>query len=360
MNKISTRQLCFFLATVAPIGKLVLMPDQLAYFAQNDLLFCALINFLLQGAILFAVLWLARDGRTFYQIIAATLGEIAAKIVSTLLALFLLYASLLPLLENTLFVQSVFYDTLPSLLAFSPFFLLSAYLCANPFSSLGRVWDILAPVALVGFLGIFLFSVGSADFGALRPVGKGSGNILQGAGYTMSWFFDGALIIPLLGRIDYRKGTAWKGTLCYLSGGGLVLLFLAIFYGIYGDTAVGELFALAKLSQYFSGLDLLGRIDYLFIFALAFGLIFYCAMPLHGAVESLKQAWARGRGERALPPVFAVAVNVLALALVISLNLRFGDVNDAISKTLFWFFPALGVFFPLLGLVVRRFEREKI
>ncbi len=50
MSKIAPRQLYFFFACIAPLGKLVLLPTQLAQYSANDLLFPAAINFLLQAA----------------------------------------------------------------------------------------------------------------------------------------------------------------------------------------------------------------------------------------------------------------------------------------------------------------------
>ncbi len=145
MNKISTRQLCFFLAAIAPVGKIVLMPTNLIYFSKNNLLFPAAMNFLLQAAVIFLVLLIAKNDKSFYQLIADKLGNVTAKIILTVFALFFFFASLMPLLEQKIFVQSSFYDTLPSILSFSSFFVFSAYLCSKPLSSFGRAWDILAP-----------------------------------------------------------------------------------------------------------------------------------------------------------------------------------------------------------------------
>ena len=38
MTKISSRQLLFFLAVIAPLGKMIIMPAQLVVFSKNDLL----------------------------------------------------------------------------------------------------------------------------------------------------------------------------------------------------------------------------------------------------------------------------------------------------------------------------------
>lgn len=359
MNKIAPRQLYFFLAAIAPVGKIILMPTRLVAYSGNDLLFPAALHILVQAAIIFFVVLLAESGESFYGLLALTLGKIAAKILSVLFALFLFYAALLPLLEQKLLVQSVFYDTLPSTVAFAPFFLFSAYLCAKPLSSFGRTWDILAPFSIFGFAGILLFSLGNADFGALAPVGAAGGaGFLKGTAYTASWFFDSALVLSLTGKIEYRKGMAWKSALFYLLGGAVLLLFLATFYGVFSDIAVRQFFAFTKISKYFSGIAVLGRVDYLFIFALSLVMAFYCALPLQAGIDCVVQAF-NPKGGRALPAALAVGVNLVMFLFSVFLDFFFRSTQDAIAGTLFWIFPVFTVLLPLLCLPLRRI-RERL
>lgn len=360
MNKISSRQLYFFLAAVAPVGKLILMPTQLVYYAKNDLLFPCAVNFILQAGAVFLVMLLSRGNQTLYKLLENTFGKIAAKILITVFSLFLFYAAFMPLVEQRLFVQSVFYDTLPSTVAFAPFFLFSAYLCAKPLCSFGRTWDILAFFSIAGFLGIMIFSCGNADLGALAPVGAaGAGGFLRGSAFTMSWYFDAAILLLLMGKFEYKKGMAWKCALSYLAGAAAVLLFLAVFYGIFSDIAVRQLFAFSKISKYFSGITVLGRIDYIFIFSLALVMAFYCALPLQAGVDCLKQAYGRKDG-KLLPAVASVVVNALMFALSVVLNYSFGPLNDAVTKTVFWLFPVFTLAVPALALLLRRSPRERI
>ena len=358
MAKISARQLFFFLACVAPVGKIILMPSALVQAANNDLLFPAAANFLLQAGVIFLVMLLSRSNQTFYQLLANTFGKIAAKIISVALTLFLLYCALLPILEQKLFVQSIFYDTLPSLIAFAPFFIFSAYLCAKQLSSLGRVWDIIAPISIVGFFGIIVLAVGNADFGALMPVGASGGKgFLSGTAYTMLWFYDSLLVLMLMGRFEYKKGMAWKAAVFYLVGAAAVLFFLAVFYGIFSDIAIRQIFAFAKISRYFSAITVLGRIDYIFIYALGLVMAFYCAMPMQAAAECLSDTFGGGTLRSAL---YSVGINAVMLTITIALDYSFGSVRDTVGYRLFWLFPAVCVGLPLLALCLRRKKYEQI
>lgn len=356
MNKISARQLYFFLACVAPVGKLVLLPAQLVKYAGNDLLLPALVNYAVQTAVVFSVLLLVKSGRNFYELLQNTFGKIAAKILILLYAVFLLLAALLPLLEQKSFVQSVFYDTLPSLIAFAPFFVFSAYVCSKPLGSFGRMWDILGPLAIAGLAGVLILSVGSADYGALLPVGaSGSKGFLRGTAAIFSWFIDTAILLPLLGKIEYRKGIAWKGALCYMAGGVAVLFFLATFYAIFAETSMNQLFAFTKTSKYFSGITVLGRIDYFFIFTLALVMAFYITLPLQGSVDCAVQAFGR---KRYMPTLLALGVNAIFFALSVVLDFRLGDILTFFSEVLFWIFPVFCVALPPLCLFLRRKQRE--
>ncbi len=352
MNKISPRQLYFFLACVMPVGKLLVLPTLLARYAKCDLLFPVLVSYLIQAGVVFSVLLASSKRESLYDLLKNTFGRVASIVILIILSIFFFYAALLPLLEQRLFVQSVFYDTLPSLAAFAPFFLFSVYLCAKPLSSQGRVWDILGPLFLTGLAGILVLSAASMDVGALLPVGGGGiGGLLKGFSVATGWFFDGAILLMLLGRIDYQKGTAWKGTLFYLAGGIAVLAFLAVFYAVFQDMAATQYFAIAKTSKYFSGITVLGRIDYVFIYLLSLVMAFWCTVPLQAGIDCYLQPFGR---ERHLATVLSVAVNALFLVLLYLLNNRFGEVMRFITGPAFWIFPAFCILLPPFSLLLRR------
>lgn len=359
MNKISTRQLCFFLAAIAPVGKIVLLPTNLIYYSKNNLLFPAAMNILLQAGIVFLVLLLAKENRSLHELIADKLGKVTAKIVLTVFSLFFFYAAFMPLLEQKILVQGIFYDTLPSILSFSSFFVFSAYMCSKPLSSFGRTWDILAPLSIAAFLGLFAFSAGSADFGALAPVlQSGAGEVFRGFAFNTGWFLDSAILLSFLGKIDYKKGLPWKGLLSYLAGGAAVLFFLAIFYGIFQETAINQEFAFSKVAKYFPGIDTLGRIDFIFIYSLSLVMSFYAILPLQAGIDLLQQSYGR-ENKRLLPALLSIAVNAVMLVLTIIFDHRYISANLLINQDLFWIFPIFCLLFPALTLLFKIRRRRE-
>lgn len=358
MTKISARQLYFFLACIAPVGKLVILPAKLTEYVGNDLLLPALFHFLLQAAAVFLVLLLAKRNMSLFELLSARLGKILGGAATMLVSLFLVIASFFPLLEQKLFVQGTFYDTIPSVAAFAPFFLFSAYLCSKPLPSQGRAFDILAPIAIVGLAGILVLAVTNADYAAILPVGgSGARALLRGVSYSTSWFFDAALLLMLLGKFRYEKGMAWKGALCYLAGGLAALLFMATFYGIFEETAINQLFAFSNASKYFSGITVLGRVDFLFIYALALVMIFYCSLPVQAGIEGVLEVFGR---KKYLPTLLSIGINLCLFLGMVYFDFRFGDAMMFFSKRLFWLYPLFSVLLPLALLLFggKRHARE--
>ncbi|MDE6001062.1 MAG: hypothetical protein K2G96_01880, partial [Clostridia bacterium] len=123
--KISVRQICFIMLAYTAASRLLLYPTNLSMLCGRDLLFPALIDFGVQAVIVWAIAYLcSRTDKTFFGLIEGTLGNITARIVYGLFALFFIVCTIIPLFEQKLYVHAIFYDTVPSLLVFLPFFFL--------------------------------------------------------------------------------------------------------------------------------------------------------------------------------------------------------------------------------------------
>lgn len=356
MIKLSPRQFYFFLACIAPVGKLLLLPSQLCTIAENDLLLPVLAQYLLQGAVVFSLVFLIRQEQTLYQLVQRRAGKPFAAVIAVLLSAFLLFAAFLPLLEQKLMLRSVFYDTQPASVYFAPFFLLCAYFCVKPFGLCGRVFELAAPIAVVAFAGLMGLAVPSADFQAILPIGaSGAKGFFSGTLTAFPWFYDSAIVLALCGRIRYEKHMEWKAPLFYLLGGLFVLFFLAVFYGIFADIAARQTFAFAKVSKYFSAVGILGRIDYIFIILLALVMVFYVSLPLQASTalfsdlchQKVHSAW------------FAIPVNLLLLVLTNAFTLSARTAFSVYTGNLAYLYPAFCLLLPLLLLPFGRNYEKK-
>ena len=122
MDKIKLRQICFLFAAVMPVTKMIIYPATVSYYVKNDLLLSAALNLLLMGAVLALVVFLSyRTDMTFFDLLQNTFGRVAARVIYGIFALFFALSALLPLMEQKGFVTQIFYENIPSVIAFAPF-----------------------------------------------------------------------------------------------------------------------------------------------------------------------------------------------------------------------------------------------
>ncbi len=350
MDKIKIRQICFLFAVMMPVTKMLIYPTTIAYTAKNDLLFSALINLAIEGVVIGLLMLLAKKTRlSFFGLVENTFGKVAAKIVYGIFALFFFISALLPLTEQKVFVMQVFYENVPSIISFAPFFFVSFYACVKGFKCIGRAADIAMPVFAVAFTVIMLLSVPHADFGALLPVeAVPFKSIVKGSLSSFNWFTDCAFLLFFMGNFEYEKNSAKRVIGSFAIGGAAVLLFLATFYGIFADIAVRQQNTIAQIAKYTTSFTSLGRIDLLFIFALTLVMIFYLCVPLQMCVHCVRKVFNDCR-----PAIPSAAVNALMLGMMILLNYFFNEMQQIMLRG--WYFYALFAYaVPLLALLLKK------
>ena len=353
MDKIKLRQICFYFACMMPATKFIIYPATLAYEAKNDLLLSALLNLLAQGAVIAAVLWLsARTDKTFFDLLKDTFGAPAAKIVYGALAAFLLFSALLPMLEQRAFVMQVLYENAPSVLSYAPFFAVSVFACVKGFKTIGRAADIALPLFALSFGVLILLALPDADFGALLPVGRTGTGILRGSLYGLNWYTECLYPLFFLGHFKREKHGTLKVLAAFAAGALAVLLFLAVFYGIFEDIAVLRQNSIAHISKYTTAFTSLGRIDYLFIFAMTIVFVFSLCVPVQMCVHCVQAIAPR------LDPIWpSLAANGILLALVLLLNYSFLEMQQLITQRLWFVFVLFAYLVPAAALLLQRRER---
>ena len=158
--KISVRQICFIMLVYTAVSKFILYPTVLGYENGRDILFPALIDFAVQAVIVWALSFLcSRTDKTFFQLVEGTLGNITARIIYGLFAMFFLVCTLVPLFEQKVYVHVIFSDTLPSLLVFIPFFFFAVYAAAKGFYNIGSCEYICFQLFIISMLFIISISV---------------------------------------------------------------------------------------------------------------------------------------------------------------------------------------------------------
>lgn len=353
--KISVRQICFILLAYTAATKLLMYPTILSSGCGRDLLFPALIDFAVEAVVIWAISFLcSRTDKTFYELLSGTVGKVGAKIVYGLFAAFFLLATIVPMFEQEQYVHNIFYDTVPSLTVFLPFFIFSLYACTKKFENIGRCADICLPVFLFAFVAIFVMSVNEVEWMNLMPVLKSPAKSVFGsAAGSLLYFAEPAWLLMMMGRFDYKKGDAAKITLSYLGGATLVILFLAMFYGIYGPITSSRTFAVSRTSLFFSAIETMGRIDLIMLYVMETVMLFALVLNIQLAVHAISLCTGYKNVK-----VISLLVNAALLTVLVLFDTKYNAINVLYHKWMWIAFIVFTVVMPLLAWTLRRRERE--
>lgn len=353
MDRIKVRQICFYFIAMMPVAKLLVYPATLTYNSGNDLIASALINCITEGAIVALVMLLAKKtGKSLFQLTEDAFGKIAAKIIYALFALFFFASSLLPMLEQKNFVLRVMYENVPSIISFAPFFFVCFFAASKGFKSIGRMADIALPIFVIGYAVLMLLALPETDFSALLPLrGVPLKDVLKGSLFSTNWYTEAAFLLFFLGHFEYEKHASVKVLCSYAAGSLAVLFFLAVFYGVFSSIAIRQNNAVAQISKYTASFTSLGRMDYLFIFAIALVMIFRLCVPVQMCVHCV----CKTLGCKPLIP--SAVINVLLLALTIFFNYSFLELQTLFTQKLWFIFALFAYLLPAAALLLKRRER---
>lgn len=351
--KINVRQICFILAFYTVVTKILLYPIILSGFSGRDLLFSSLISFAVQGVAIWAVAYLgSKTDKTLYELIKDSLGEVAARIVYGFFAAFFMFCTIPPLFEQKLYVQAIFYDTVPSFLVFAPVFLFTVYAGSKGLKNIGRCADICMPIFILSIAFIFFMSFSEVDFSNLLPVLKTPATSVFGGSLKTSFFFvEPAYLLMFLGNFRYKKGDAAKLTLSYAAGALIVLFFLAIFYGIYGELTSSRQFAISKTSLYFSAIDIVGRVDLYALYALEIVMLFALVLNIQFAVHCLEKCTGWN-----CPEGLSLAVNIALLTILLTCGHYLSPLQKFFTD---WVWIIILLFATVAPFCAWAFKREK-
>ena len=349
--KICTRQICFIMLAYTVVSKILIYPTLLSSVCGRDLWFPALVSFAVQAVVVWAVSFLcSRTDKTLFQLIEGTLGNICARIIYGLFGLFFILGTIMPLCEQKLYVHAIFYDTVPSLLVFLPVFFFSVYAASKKFANIGRAADICLPIFLLSLVFIFAMSLWEVKWDNMLPLLKAPVKKLFGGSLATTYlFFEPCWLLMFMGHFKYKKWDAAKITSSYIGGGLIVLFFLIVYYGIYGEIAVSRQFAVSKVSLFFPAIDMLGRIDLVALYILEIVMLFALVLNIQLAVHCFVKC--TGWENR---PALSVIVNGILLVLLIFLDNKYTALNGVFGKWLWIVFLLFATVIPILSWTMKR------
>lgn len=350
-KSLTTRQVCIVLFAYSAILKLVIYPSILANISGNDLVFPALFALVVQAVMVWSVAFLSsKTEKTFFGLLEGTFGSVTAKIFYALFGLYFLFGAIVPMNEQQLLVHDAFFDTIPSLGAFIPFFFFSVYAGARSFRNLGRCADMCLPIFLIIIVAFLVMSFQQAEYSNLLPVLKQPFNTIgAGALASLFRFSDSAFLLVFLGHFKYKKGDCAKMTVSYLAGGLIVLLFLVIYYSMYGALTPSRTFMFDNIAVFFPPISTLGRVDLFLVYVLTVVMLFAIVMHIQACVHCFTLAF--GWDKRAF---WSIVANIVLFAVTLIFNHKYTILNNAANR---WFFiPALifAYLIPVMVWVLKR------
>lgn len=351
--KISTRQICFILFAYTAVTKLLMYPTILSFTCGRDLLFAALFDFVIGTAVIWSVSFLcSKTDKSFFELLEGTIGNIGARIVYGFFAAFFLLSCLLPIFEQENYVHNIFYDTVPALAVFLPFFVFTLYAGTKKFENIGRCADICMPIFVAIMAFMFLMAFSEVEWSNLLPILKTPPlKIFQGAAGTAYSFVEPCWLLMFMGHFKYKKGDAARITLSYAGGALVVLLFLTFFYGIYGEIAASRTYAIARTSLFFPAIETIGRVDLILLFVLETVMLFALVLNIQLAVHAICKC--SGYENRA---VISAIVNLAILVVVVFCNHYFNAIYELYFN---WMWIALAVFIVVIPPLAWALKRRK-
>ncbi len=345
-DRVYARQIAFCAAFILPMGKMLEAPALLSRYAKGDILLPAILQFLVQTLVLVGVLYAAsKSEKSLLERLQERLGK-GIYLLYVFYGVYFLFAALLPLFDLEKFVYAAFFDTAPTTFSFGVFFFLLAFVCAKGLKSFGRCADLSLFLFLIPFLALVGMAFFESDLSRLFPFfGTEFRGVARAFARSTPHFSDVALLLPLIVSHRQKEGEGVKITLGYFAGALFTLLFLALFFGIYASISSREHYAFSKIAQYFPALDIIGRLDLIFVYLLTVVLLFYTCLPVLYVTECTAHLLGTER-KSLLSAIFSLA---LFLALLF-LNRYYNLVYEAISGKLPWIFWLIADMVPLFCL----------
>ena len=356
-NFLKIRQICFMFIAFLPVTKFAVFPCFISEIAGEGLWIAALIGFIVDFGVLSVALYLSKKhgDKTLFEIVSGAFGDIPAKILFAIFAIFFFLKASLPILEQKVYIERTLYEVMPKPFIFYPLFIVSFYACLKGLKIFGRIADITVGVTVTAYIAAMFLSVTSADFSNLLPLFKKPVyNLVNAAFRSILWHSDGIYFLMMPGSFKKEKHYAKKIAFSYLGAALSVVFFVAVFYAIYGPVSPSQTFALPSMMVFSVNATNAGRFDFIAVFLFLFSQIFAIIIPLYFCADSLKTAF--GFKSRLVP---SVVVNAALALLSFFLGNRFQAALDMSAEYLSYFILIVSVGGSLLlTLVPKRSENE--
>lgn len=265
---ISANQAGLILTIFTVALKLSVLPAIMCdYSANNSYIACffaLIIDFIL--TILIISIMKKTPDKTFFELIKDTLTKPVAIIIYVILAFYFLVKCIACLLELYDYYIATLFDELNPLYFLLTLILLFIFLFNRNFRTFGRLIEISFWPMVIGISLILIFPIKYIELTNLFPIfEEGLYPIFNSMFHASFTFGDYMILLVLMGRIQFKKGSK-KKILFYMSSIlGFILNFYVVFIGTFGNTAVSKALALSELPLHNPYPATIGKLEWLTI-----------------------------------------------------------------------------------------------
>ena len=286
MTKITARQLIIFYCIYSFSIKFLTLPQILSQGSGRDAWIAALLGTVLELALLFLTLKVLENGKgsDIYSDFRANTTFIGAKAFA--IVLFSIFFFQLFILANTSFtlLSDSLFAELNKHLFIIPLVLFGTLFCFSQAQAIFRSGEIFYLLIILGLVLSVIPVIGQIRPSEVTPIlSNGFMPVLNTTYNNLIYFESTALLLVFSGDIKMEKKFKRNFMTVASIVGLFFVLFVFMFYALFGPLAPTKTMAVANLSTYSSFLTQGGRLDWILIciwlllLLLRFGITFYCA-----------------------------------------------------------------------------------
>ena len=277
MTKITTNQYILIAVFCILTSKLMTMPTVIFGFAGKDAVFSVILNTIIDVCIVLCITLLVRKypNTTFFDLLKQKIKRVGAIIITSFVAIFLLFKGVFLLQETISFFSLALYENINFWLLFVPALLCVMYISYKGLSAIGRSIDIYWIFVFLALVILFVISMTQVDFSANLPYFEnGVWPFLNGSMHSMFYVGNGIVLLFFVGRVEQKPKLMRYTSLFAIGIGIFVIVNNLIFYCLFKNFVPYCTFAISHLSQYNPFVTDLGHVGWLTIIESTINLVF--------------------------------------------------------------------------------------
>lgn len=265
---VSMHQLIYVLFFSSIVQKVLFIPSRIVKIAFRDV-WISVALFVALDIIHILMYYIAikiNPDLTLYEIIEKSLGKVAAKIFSAILAIYLLLRVVTMISNYNLYAADVLYPVSwqPTAL---PIIVVAAFCVYRGLRSIMRVLELLGTGVGFAIITTMILVAVSSDFTNILPIME-SGFSLPFKGFTQHMFLAGDYfcVMCFLGRIKVEKHVGLNIAIPVIVASILSIMFAMAYFSFYEDIAVFQKqgHALSDIALFLLGAESIARFDFVF------------------------------------------------------------------------------------------------